>query len=324
MVNKQVTLSDIAKKAGVSTNAVSKALRDCTDISKETKLKIKKIADELGYIPDITAKNLKKGNSNIIAIVFNSFQNPYFNIFNEKICNNLKQKNYQYHLIYCSTNLINMSDLESILINKFCGVISFVEPNVEVSDILKKRGIPFLLIGIKSNITNIDCLYTDDISGGKQVAQYFMNSEYQNALYITNSISETSYRRFFGFIEVLNNTNKKYGFIPYHQDDNIFKITCDKIEKEGIDFIFCFSDELAILLKNYIKRKNIKNKVMIIGYDRINKYHQIMPNISSVESDFDEMSVFACDYIIKKITGEIEFTEKLDKKFPTILYIAKS
>ena len=43
------TLKDIAKIAGVNVSTVSKALRDASDISEQTKLQIKKIADELGY-----------------------------------------------------------------------------------------------------------------------------------------------------------------------------------------------------------------------------------------------------------------------------------
>ena len=46
--NKPVTMKDIALKAGVSIDAVSKALRDCNDISLKKKEEIKKIAKELG------------------------------------------------------------------------------------------------------------------------------------------------------------------------------------------------------------------------------------------------------------------------------------
>ena len=321
--SKPVTLKDIAQRAGVSTNAVSKALRDCSDISDITKNKIKQLADELGYIPDTTAANLRKGNSNVIAIVFNNFYNPYFSIFCQKMCNSLKEKNYQYHLIYCNTFLLNMKDLENIMINKFCGIITFVEPTVEVADFFKKREIPFLLIGIHSNIPHLDCVYTDDIQGGKLVGEYFINNNYKNALYITNSISETSYRRFFGFYEVINNSGKNCDFIPYNPEEDIIKIAYNKIIKECKDFIFCFSDELAILLKNFLKKKNIKEKVTIFGYDSIHKYYSLIPNVNSVESNIDEIIEYSCEYIINKITNIIDINNYIDKKFPTYLHIIK-
>ena len=82
MTNNTITLKDIARIAGISVNSVSRALRDCSDISYDTKKKVKDIADSLGYIPDNTASNLRKGKTNLIAIVFNCFFNPFFQVLN--------------------------------------------------------------------------------------------------------------------------------------------------------------------------------------------------------------------------------------------------
>ena len=54
-----VTLKDIAEKAGVSSMTVSRALNGKSkDISQKTAEKIKKIAEEMGYIPNSSAKAL--------------------------------------------------------------------------------------------------------------------------------------------------------------------------------------------------------------------------------------------------------------------------
>ena len=47
---KYVTIRDIALKAGISANSVSRALNDKDDISRETKARVRDIALELGYI----------------------------------------------------------------------------------------------------------------------------------------------------------------------------------------------------------------------------------------------------------------------------------
>ena len=51
-MRKRVVLLDIAKELNVSKNTVSRALRDCDDISQEMKMKIKNKAKEMGYIPN--------------------------------------------------------------------------------------------------------------------------------------------------------------------------------------------------------------------------------------------------------------------------------
>ena len=70
MVKKQqVTLSDIAKELNVSKVTVSKALRDHPDIGDTTKTKVKKAAEEMGYLPNFMARNLSSNSSKTIGLV---------------------------------------------------------------------------------------------------------------------------------------------------------------------------------------------------------------------------------------------------------------
>ena len=65
-----VSLKDIAQRCGVSTATVSKALHDQKDIGAETKNRIKKIAKEMGYLPNAAARVLKTKESNNIGVLY--------------------------------------------------------------------------------------------------------------------------------------------------------------------------------------------------------------------------------------------------------------
>lgn len=65
-----VSLKTIAEKCGVSTATVSKALNDQKDISEETKGRIRKTAEELGYFPNAAARALKTNRSYNIGVLF--------------------------------------------------------------------------------------------------------------------------------------------------------------------------------------------------------------------------------------------------------------
>jgi LacI family transcriptional regulator len=73
-----ITLRDIAEKAGVSINSVSRALKDREDIGADTKNTIKRIAQELGYIPHAAASNLRSGVSKSIGVIVTRIDNPFF------------------------------------------------------------------------------------------------------------------------------------------------------------------------------------------------------------------------------------------------------
>jgi LacI family transcriptional regulator len=70
-----ITLKDIAEKTGKSVTTVSRALHDFDDVSPETKVFVRRVADELGYIPNITARQLQKQRTDTIGLILPS-ENP--------------------------------------------------------------------------------------------------------------------------------------------------------------------------------------------------------------------------------------------------------
>lgn len=79
------TLKTIAQIAGLSHVAVSKALRDAPDISAATKERVRKIADELGYTPNVAARNLYLRRTSTIGMIVPAMgdNTAYDLIFNE-------------------------------------------------------------------------------------------------------------------------------------------------------------------------------------------------------------------------------------------------
>ena len=65
-----VSLKTIAEKCGVSTATVSKALNGQKDIGEETRSRIKKVAEELGYFPNAAARALKTRRSYTVGVLF--------------------------------------------------------------------------------------------------------------------------------------------------------------------------------------------------------------------------------------------------------------
>lgn len=71
-------LRDIAQRAGVTVMTVSKALRDRPDVSPATKTRIKLLAQQMGYLPDSTARGLRTRKTKLFGLVFSSMTNPIY------------------------------------------------------------------------------------------------------------------------------------------------------------------------------------------------------------------------------------------------------
>ena len=70
-----VSMKDIARRCGVSVATVSKALNDQQDISGETRERIRRVADEMGYLTNASARALKTKRTYNLGILFVDLQN---------------------------------------------------------------------------------------------------------------------------------------------------------------------------------------------------------------------------------------------------------
>ena len=105
MKNKtHVTLEDIAKRLKVSRVTVSKALRGHQDISVETTRKVRKIAEQLGYSPNLMARNLSARQSQMMGLVVPKIAHFFFGSVIEAIYAAAFEHNYEIILMVSQEN----------------------------------------------------------------------------------------------------------------------------------------------------------------------------------------------------------------------------
>ena len=73
-----ITLNDVALRAGVSRSAVSRSFTPGASVSAKTRAKVDRAAADLGYSPNILARSLMTGKTQLIGLVSNNFHNPVF------------------------------------------------------------------------------------------------------------------------------------------------------------------------------------------------------------------------------------------------------
>src|SRR5450432_4741371 len=107
-----VRLKDIAQHAGVSVMTVSKALRDEPDVSTNTKLRIKSLAAQMGYVPDSSAQGLRSKTTKLFGLVIPATTNPIY----ARIVFAIEERAFElgYDLLLAHT--LNKPDREDLLL----------------------------------------------------------------------------------------------------------------------------------------------------------------------------------------------------------------
>ncbi|MGC8550146.1 MAG: LacI family DNA-binding transcriptional regulator [Acidobacteriaceae bacterium] len=71
-------IQQVAKRAGVSTATVSRVLNGSPKVREETAQRVRRVIDELNYVPNTSARNLRIGRSELYGLIVSDIKNPFF------------------------------------------------------------------------------------------------------------------------------------------------------------------------------------------------------------------------------------------------------
>ena len=100
------SIRDVAKQAGVGVGTVSRALNGTGYVSPDTKKKIEKAAEKLGYTPNELARNLYRNRTGIVGVMVPDLDHPFFSCLAKHIEMELYRQGYK--TMICNT--IGISD----------------------------------------------------------------------------------------------------------------------------------------------------------------------------------------------------------------------
>jgi DNA-binding LacI/PurR family transcriptional regulator len=151
-----VTLKDIAARVGLSVNSVSRALRDKQDIALDTRRRVKAVASELGYRPNLNARSLVLKQSFSIGVAVTELNNPVRMDFCERLRQLAEQDGYR---IICAgishhhthKDLDTIADLQSrgvdgLVLGYFAGPLAD-QPIAKILEDCEQSGLPVTLFG---------------------------------------------------------------------------------------------------------------------------------------------------------------------------------
>ena len=181
-----VSMRDIAEKCSVSVATVSKALNNHSDISEETRKKIRQTASDMGYYPNSAARALKTNRSYNIGVLMNDrahsgLTHEYFSAVLEGV--KVESESRGYDITFINTHNRKMTYYEHCKYRNLDGVViacaDFEEP--EVQEVVN-GAIPSVTIDyIFNNCTSVS---SDNVKGMRELVQYVYKMGHRKIAYI--------------------------------------------------------------------------------------------------------------------------------------------
>lgn len=310
MKNQQITMKDIAKRMGVSSVTISKALNDKEGVSEELKAEIKKVALEMGYRINTLAKSMKEGYSYNIGILIperftGDLQSFYMKFYNE-VSKVLENYNY-----YAILEILDAKDEENLKLpriyseNKVDGIIVLGQVNSDYIEVFKNIQIPNVFLDFYTDNSQFDSIVTDNFYGVYELTNYLIKLGHTKIGFVGNIHSTSSIQdRFLGYFKSLleHNISLNDSFIFNDRDEQGKFLDID-LSKDLPTAFVCNCDQVAY---NLIKKLNslgyeVPSDYSVVGFDDDIYARLTTPPLTTVAVDIKEMSSVAVKIIIKKI-----------------------
>lgn len=301
------TIKDISKLAGVSKSTVSRYLNNGS-VSKHTAEKIKKIIDELEYVPNSFAQSLKAFSTNKIGTVIPNFTGITKNISLTAIDEYLKSNSYK---MFISNSNDDMEEerkiINSILSQKMDGIILFAsETTQEHIEFIKSLSIPIVVIGQK--IEGVHCVIHDDYKAGQVVGRHILSEGHKNVTYFgVGDYDKSVYERFLGVSDVLDKEDVN---INYYKVEFGTKTAYDKIldihSFDKATYYIGATDGIAYGIIKGLRKQNISvpEDVSVSGFGDYDVNTVVDPPLTSVHFPYYEAGRCAAEMLVDILSGK--------------------
>ena len=173
-----VRLKDIAEKAGVSVMTVSKALRDKPDLAGSTKVRIRALAEQMGYVPDASASGLRNRKTRLLGLVIPAPTDPVYS----RVMLALEGHAHELGFDLLLAHSLGKAEREDVVIRRlmsrrvdglFVAPVYRMSKTAAIYEDLRKQGLPVVLLGhgapFCEGFINVE---TDDIAASESVTRH--------------------------------------------------------------------------------------------------------------------------------------------------------
>ncbi len=302
----RVTLEDVAKATGYTSNTVSRALKNKSDISVQTREYIQKVAREMGYVRNYIASSLRSGRTKTIALIAGTMSNPFYAVLADLLQREAFRLGYSL-MILCSQEDpgIETSVLEMALSRQVDGVL--ILPSFKPTptmDLLRSSGIPYVVLSRKISEDQDDCIICDEEEGGYLAGKHLIEQGHKRiAMFSQNPVLYSTEKRHEGFYRACRETGipESDTFFEAGSSEEDIITALKRLKAENVTGIFSFCDVEAWEEIALMDRNGMTDGFSFVGFDNILGYVNFPKPICSIDCNLQEEARIAIDLIRKRI-----------------------
>lgn len=308
-----MNIYDIAKKAGVSVATVSRVINNSSRVSERSKIKVKKIMEQEGYIPNVFARGLTLNSVRSVGIlcpVISDINHAVPVSFLERF---LRNNGFDTLLVCSSSYEEDKGVYLDLLLNKRVDAIICIGSTIkEASDVDRfaaaAKQVPIIIVNGLIECENIYCVLCDEESAARDCVHRLHAAGCDNIVYIYDTSTYSGQQKLAGYrrgVLECGIGDKQRLEMRISTEVNAIDTSSAAMEKligAGTEFsaIIAADDIVAVGAQKAMKRHGIQ--VPVIGFNNSRFAQCADPELTSV----DNMIETLCDIAIRQLMDVLQ------------------
>jgi LacI family gluconate utilization system Gnt-I transcriptional repressor len=324
-----IRMSDVARRAGVSTMTVSRALRDPATVSEEMRRKVEAAVAEIGYLPNRIAGSLSSNRSNVVGLIVPSIRNSLFAATIQGISDVLRASGYQL-LISDSGHRLEEEEalVEALLAQRVCGlVLHNTQHTPRVRELVEKTGVPTIETGnLPRKPLDMAVAYSN-FEAARAMTIHLARLGYRKIGFISlplqsNDRSEERRRGYFAALKELGRPvdptltlEAQSGFGP--GADALVRL---REAHPDLDAAFFAGDVLAVGALFECQRRGwaVPSRIAIASFDDVELLRHAVPTVTSVRIPRYEIGRRSAEILLERLRGGARERTVIDLGFEIV------
>jgi len=316
------SIREVAVRAGVSLGTVSNVLNRPEIVAEETRRRVQLVIEEIGFVPNGSARQLRAGRSQHIGLVVLDVANPFFT----EVARGVEDAAHAAGYVVILCNADDSAEKESHYLRvleeqRTQGVlITPVQSDASYLQRLRQRGIAVVLLDRPSRIKDLCSVTVDDIRGGELATAHLLEQGHERIGFVHGplSIRQCAERRR-GVLRAV----RAAGLDP---DQVIVDITTStQRAREGEESVekllrarikptavFCANDLLALgLMRGLMKQGiSIPGDFALVGYDDVEFASMLSTPLTTIRQPKYELGRTAAELLLDEASNPTSHQHK--------------
>ena len=321
---KQPNIYDVARLAKVSHQTVSRVLNNNPSIRPETKTRVLKAMESLGYRPSLAARALASSRSKMLGILSSDtdFTGPAAMVHHMEAA--ARAQGY-----FVVTVGIDANDEDSVqsgidhLMKLGIEGLALVTPQLRAVEIARAAvsGIPVVTLDSMYRMDEL-AVSVDNFAGGAAATQHLIDLGHRNIVHISGPQGWfESTTRAAGYTATMLNANLTPQVIDGDwQIDTGYRIGKKlDIDSKGVTALFIANDRMSFGFMHAMRERGIEvpKRLSIVGFDDLEEATYSSPPLTTLRQDFKALGNRAMNLLLSEISGTS--TKKLDRLIPELI-----